>query len=49
MGTVDGNDVHSADHLIKAFPIGRVERFLNLGAQAFAIMVVDLHAEGARA
>ncbi|MPL89866.1 hypothetical protein SDC9_35908 [bioreactor metagenome] len=46
---VDRDHIHPRHHLIEAFPPGRLERRLDLGAQPAAVVVVDLHAEGAGA
>ena len=48
MRTVDRDDIHPRDHLVEAFPEGGLMLFLDLGAQAAAVVIVDLHAEGPR-
>ena len=49
MRAVDRDEIHSRQHLVQRIPIGRLERFLDLRRHAAAIVIVDRHAEGARA
>jgi len=46
--TVDRQDVHPRQHLVQAFPVGRLQLGLDLGAQALAVVIVDLKPEGPR-
>ena len=43
--TVDGNDIHSGQHLIEALPIGRSELLFDDGRHAAAVVVMDLKPE----
>jgi hypothetical protein len=49
MRAVDRHEIHSRQHLVERIPIGRFERFLDLRRHSTAIVIVDRHAEGARA
>ena len=46
---IDRDDVHARQHLVEAFPVGRVELLLDLRRDPAAVVIVDLQAEGARA
>ena len=46
---VDRQDIHAGNHLVEAFPIGGVKISLQFRAQAFSVVVVDLHPERAGA
>ena len=45
MGTVNGNEVHMGQHLIQAFPVGRLQFGFDLLVQTPPVMVVNGHAE----
>ena len=42
---VDRQDVHPREHLVEAFPPGRLQILLDLGAQPAAVVIMDLHPE----
>jgi len=46
---VDRHDIHARQHLVEAFPVGRLELALDVVVQALAIVVVDREAEAAGA
>ena len=49
MRAVDRQDVDTAHHLIETFPVPHAELFLDFGAQATAVVIVNFHPKGARA
>ena len=46
VGAVDRDDVHSGQHLIQTFPVGRFKLFGNARTDRLTVVIVDLHAEG---
>src|SRR3546814_2323677 len=47
--TVDGDDVHPAEHCVQRWPPRRLQRLLDRFRQTLAVMVMDRKAEGAGA
>src|SRR5690349_13451741 len=45
---IDRHDVHPRQHLVEAFPVGRVELLLDFGRYPPAVVVVDLQSKCAR-
>ena len=46
MRAVDRDHVHAGEHLVEAFPVGRLQLLLDGGGDAAAVVVVDRQAEG---
>ena len=45
MRAVDRDDVHARQHLVEAFPVGRLQLVLDLLQHAMPVMIVDRQAE----